>query len=53
MGAVQYLRSGCPDIGVYTIRFEGRSIRSIPLVVERLFIGDKGVYGGLEEPWSK
>jgi hypothetical protein len=43
MGAIDYKRSGCPDLGVGTSRFEPTSGPAGPRVVEVLFIAYQGV----------
>ena len=52
MGAVQYSRSGRPDVDVCTSRFEPLSHLLGPWVVESPLRGYNDLQGGFEELWS-
>jgi hypothetical protein len=47
MGAVQYSRSGCPDMDGRTSRFEPLSYVLGPLGRRNSFLGYRVIYGGL------
>jgi hypothetical protein len=51
MGAVEYSRSGCPDLGVHTSRFKLLSYLLGPWAVDGSFVIYKGIQGGFEELW--
>jgi hypothetical protein len=48
MGAVQYSRSGCPDMDVRTSRFEPLSYVLGPLAFESSFVGFKDLLDRLK-----
>jgi hypothetical protein len=51
MGAVDYTKSGCPDIDVCTSRFEPLCYLLGPWAVDGSFVSYKGIQGGFEDLW--
>jgi hypothetical protein len=49
MGAVQYSKSGCPDMDVIISRFVSLSHLLGPWAVDGSFVSYKGIQGGFEE----